>query len=279
MDKGQLIGFIGIDYVKGFHSPTDEEIQILVLFAEILVLLRNRVAEQLERQNLLETATHQNERLKEFSYITSHNIRSSVANILGLLDLQESDGENPQIHTLLKVSANKLNDTLVNINEILNFEREIEELNRVECRPYQIISNIIETLHSEISDGHIVIKNEIPEDLIIHGFHAYLESVFHNLITNAIKYGTTELNKTIEISSRTESGSCCISFRDYGLGIDLERHGKNLFNLGLRFHSGKSNSQGLGLFMTKRQVDAMKGKIEVVSEINRGATFKVWLNN
>ena len=65
--------------------------------------------------------------------------------------------------------------------------------------------------------------------------------------------------------------------QDNGLGIDLIQHGDKLFGLYKRFHLNMGEGKGVGLFMTKAQVDALGGKIGILSEVDNGTTFTVTL--
>ncbi len=66
-----------------------------------------------------------------------------------------------------------------------------------------------------------------------------------------------------------------LEFADNGLGMDLNRYGDRLFGLYQRFH-GNKEGKGLGLYMTRSQIIAMGGKIEVESEPGKGTTFKIY---
>ena len=63
-----------------------------------------------------------------------------------------------------------------------------------------------------------------------------------------------------------------VSFQDNGQGIDLERHGSKIFGMYKTFHRHK-DAKGIGLFITKNQIESMHGKIEVESAVNEGTTF------
>ena len=65
-----------------------------------------------------------------------------------------------------------------------------------------------------------------------------------------------------------------LNVMDNGLGIDLDKYGKKLFGMYKTFHRNK-DARGIGLFITKNQVESMGGKISVVSEVNVGTTFTV----
>lgn len=231
-----------------------------------------------QQKETAEALRLQNGRLRDFSYITSHNIRSSVANLLGLLEIRKMDPGNKEIDGMLHSTAHRLNETLNNINELLNFENELEGMKPTSCNLLKAIQHAIDLNRQDIVEQGLDIHLEVEPTVTVKGFAAYLDSIFHNLITNAIKYGTTDASKRIDIVAKPKNGGYLIEVIDHGLGIDMKRYGDRLFKLGSRFHAEKGDGQGLGLFMTKRQIDAMGGTIEVESKENLGTTFKIWLH-
>ncbi|MEP1854424.1 sensor histidine kinase, partial [Nonlabens ulvanivorans] len=94
------------------------------------------------------------------------------------------------------------------------------------------------------------------------------------LITNSIKYRDLNKSLSIIITATQDNGVCTISVSDNGLGIDLSRHQDKIFGMYKTFHNHE-NSNGLGLFMTKNQVEAMGGTISVRSEVGIGSTFTI----
>ena len=179
---------------------------------------------------------------------------------------------------MLKTTAEKLNSTLVNINELLNFEHEFEKMNSTSCNLHQLVDQIINSNHHFVTERNAIVENNIPNDLNVSGFPAYLDSIFYNLITNALKYGVTDESKNVDINAKKQGGKIYVEVVDHGIGIDLEKHGKRIFKLGSRLQSDNYDGQGLGLFMTKRQVEALGGSINIDSSVNRGAKFIVELN-
>lgn len=73
------------------------------------------------------------------------------------------------------------------------------------------------------------------------------------------------------------NGQKILSVMDNGLGIDLSKHKNSLFGMYKTFHKHQ-NSRGIGLFITKNQIEAMGGSIEVFSEVDKGTTFKIYFN-
>ncbi|MBK6447076.1 MAG: hypothetical protein IPF81_17770 [Bacteroidetes bacterium] len=99
---------------------------------------------------------------------------------------------------------------------------------------------------------------------------------FHNLIINSIKYNRKGIPPIIEISSLKTDSGIVLQFKDNGLGIDLSKKGDQVFGLYKRFHASVER-KGMGLFMTKTQVETLGGRITVESEVNIGSTFKIEL--
>ena len=98
-----------------------------------------------------------------------------------------------------------------------------------------------------------------------------------NIFTNAIKYKAPKRYPKITINCEHVKGFTILSVTDNGLGIDLEKHGHKLFGMYKTFH-GNRDARGIGLFITKNQIEAMKGKIEAESELDKGTTFKIYFN-
>jgi signal transduction histidine kinase len=96
----------------------------------------------------------------------------------------------------------------------------------------------------------------------------------YNFISNAIRYSHPERNPEITITFSKKSNS--LSIKDNGIGIDLKKNGSKLFGMYKTF-TNNPESKGIGLFITKNQVEAMGGKIEVKSELNIGTTFIIYL--
>lgn len=103
-----------------------------------------------------------------------------------------------------------------------------------------------------------------------------MESIMLNLLSNSIKYSSPERTAKIHFYTEIKNNTIMLVITDNGLGIDLEKHGHKLFGLNNTFHR-HVDSKGVGLYMTKIQIEAVGGSITVESEVDRGTTFKIIL--
>jgi PAS domain S-box-containing protein len=229
-----------------------------------------------ELNKSLGLVTEQNKRLLNFSYIVSHNLRSHTSNITSIINLIESSDSQEEIEhmvQLLKTVSDSLNETMLNLNEVVNIQTNIglitENLNLKEY-----VANAIKVLSGQIAAKDAIVETNVPPDAVIHYNPAYLESVLYNLISNAIRYSNPEKRPIVKISLVEESGNKILQVADNGIGIDLERNGNKIFGMYKTFTNNK-DSKGIGLFITKNQIEAMGGQITIESELNQGTTFKI----
>ena len=133
-------------------------------------------------------------------------------------------------------------------------------------------------MKAEIYKSGAVFEVDISNTPTISFPSKYLDSIFTNLISNAIKYKSPERVPVIKITTKNVNNSIILSVTDNGLGIDLVKHKDNLFKIRKVFHH-HPDAKGFGLFMTKTQVEAMGGKIWAESSPGAGTTFFIELIN
>lgn len=228
--------------------------------------------------NSLQLVTEQNKRLLNFSYIVSHNLRSHTSNIesiLYLIESAESEDERNEMMQLLKSVSNSLDETMKHLNEVVNINTNINLV----TKPL-ILNNYVnkakDILSEQIQLNDVTFITNIPDDAVINYNSAYLESIIYNLISNAIRYKHAERKLIIAINLYKENDKDVVEFTDNGIGIDLERNGDKIFGMYKTF-SDNVDARGIGLFITKNQVDAMGGTITVDSKLNVGSTFKIYI--
>ncbi|MBT1704789.1 ATP-binding protein [Chryseosolibacter indicus] len=101
-----------------------------------------------------------------------------------------------------------------------------------------------------------------------------MESIFQNLLSNALKYRSAERKTRIHFESKTIENFIALRVSDNEQGIDMERFGDKLFGLHKTFHEHKE-ARGVGLFLIKTQIEAMGGFIKAESKVNEGTTFTI----
>jgi PAS domain S-box-containing protein len=238
-----------------------------------------RIEKELEMKRLLEVTSNQNKKLFNFTHIVSHNIRSHASNLSMVVDVIENTDdidEKLSYFELFREGTEKLSESIEYLNEIIT----IQQKTNVEKTKIHLKSEIEKTrmaLSLAIKESKITITNTIPEGIIVKAIPAYLDSIFLNLFTNAIKYKSPKRNATLNICYEKIEGYSVINFRDNGLGLDLKKNGHKIFGMYKTFH-GNADAKGIGLFITKNQLEAMDGKIAMESEEGHGSNFKIYLN-
>jgi len=217
-----------------------------------------------------------NKGLEQFSFIVSHNLRSPVANIIGLADLignkeYPEDVKNDFLKELLD-NVQRLDIVISDLNTILQVKVEMD----AKKEPV-ILNNLVNAI--KISIQNLIEKEEVQittsfDVPAIHTVQSYLHSIFYNLIANSIKYRKPGVTPQIEIKSETKQGAVVITFEDNGLGIDLVKKGEQVFGLYRRFHN-HIEGKGMGLFLVKTQVELLGGRISIESEVNAGTKFTI----
>ncbi|PKD17140.1 hypothetical protein APR41_06820 [Salegentibacter salinarum] len=222
----------------------------------------------------------QNNRLLNFANIVSHNLKSYSGNLESLLNLYEtadSDEEKAEIWNYLQSLSSEFSSTVSDLNEIVKLKNQ-KDISLTDLSLTQFIQKTKNILRVEIKKSKAIIKSNVDEETIIKANPAYLESILLNILSNSLKYRNPEKPLEIELNCFSSKKRIVLNIKDNGLGIDLKKYGKDLFGMYKTFH-GNADAQGIGLFITKYQVEAMGGEISVESAVGEGADFKVSFRN
>lgn len=220
------------------------------------------------------------EELNEFAHIASHNLRAPVANLIGLLD--HYDHVNPANSTN-KVILNKFSKTVDKLNLTLEDMHQVLRVRAKEPMKYNTLNlnDAVESVKLQLSEKIRRTKFQIQTNFEVESIKyekSHLDNLFLNLISNAIKYRREEVDPIIQIHASLSNNLVKLVFKDNGLGIDLNKHGKNLFGMYKRFHSD-TEGKGLGLYLVKKQLTSQGGSISVESKPNYGTCFTAILVN
>ncbi|MEQ7800267.1 PAS domain S-box protein [Pedobacter sp. ASV1-7] len=232
-------------------------------------------ATELEIQSMMEVTNDQNRRLLNFAHIVSHNLRSHSGNLSMLLNFMETDTNEESRQELFKMfrhATSNLQETVGHLNEVVAVNTTIENLSRINL--YEAINCAIGNVEALLKAADAICKNEVKEDVIIDAVPAYLDSILLNFLTNAIKYRSPDRTLSIVLKAETEANKVTLSIQDNGMGIDLALNQDKIFGMYKTFHAN-NDARGIGLFITKNQIEAMGGKVTLDSEVNVGTTFTI----
>ena len=229
-----------------------------------------------EVKNLFNITSKQNERLLNFAHIVSHNLRSHSTNISALLKLYSEEKDNTlreEMFNLINNASQNLNSTISNLNEVVAINENINN-DKVKLNLLEEVEKVLLNVKALVKEKDATIKINILKSIYLKSIPAYIESIMLNLITNGIKYSSKKRKPIITVSAKQHHDYLEIEVQDNGVGIDLKKHEQKLFGMYKTFH-GNEDARGIGLFITKNQIDALGGEISVASEIDKGTTFKI----
>jgi PAS domain-containing protein/two-component sensor histidine kinase len=229
-------------------------------------------------QSSINLLDDQNKRLQNFAYIVSHNLRSHAGNLKFMVNLFEEsnlDNDRTEVFSHIKTISESLSSTVGHLDEIVKIQSEItKERKAVDFDT--IFSNVASALRTNIVAAGAKIHADFSDCPQIDYIPAYMESIFQNLLTNALKYKHPDREPVINCSTQKVGNEVYLLFEDNGVGIDMPRYGDQLFGMYKTFHRN-SDSKGIGLFITRNQVEALGGSIQVDSTVNVGTKFTVRL--
>lgn len=237
----------------------------------------------LDSKSNLESLTlqlqEQNKRLDEFAHIISHNLRSPVNNIQALINLLNENSEINDyklIYDKLKNVAKNLSETMNELMDTLKVKTQAH-VNLTEIRFKEVLDKVVQSLEGELIVAHASVTFDFNEAPSIRYSKPYLESIFQNLLTNAVKYKSPNRKPSIHFRSFMDSGRLTLQVRDNGQGIDMEKFGDKLFGLHKTFHNHRE-ARGVGLFLVKTQIEALGGTISAESGVDKGTVFTIRFN-
>lgn len=228
-----------------------------------------------DRNELLTKMTKSVDDLKQLTYATSHDLRAPVNNLLAvfsLLDVSKiDDPETRKFINLLKLATDNLRSTLDTYVEMLG-QKEVLNVSQEELDLSACFEVVTGSLASLIEHTHAEIRTNFSAFSCVHFNKLYMESIFLNLLTNAIKYARNGSVPRIFVQTRLVEGVKQLVFSDAGQGFDLNQVKDRVFGLHQKFHNNH-DSKGIGLYLVHHHVTSMGGRIQLESKPGEGATF------
>jgi len=272
-DGGIIWGMLSVSIIHKEHETP----RFFVLQIEDITAIKLLVDELEDKNNTLLATSNELKgkmsQLEEFNRIVAHNLRGPAGSIKMMLEMiveESSESEKKELLSLVQISSNSLNSTLDDLMQVLEI-RLRSSITFDFCDLQEILFKSKQMLQGEILLSNALITSNLEVDHI--SFPSmYMESLFYNMLSNSLKYRRSDVPLQINISSKLENGRVQLTFADNGLGIDLKLNGNSMFKLNKVFHKGY-NSRGVGLFITKNQLETHGASIDVESEPMVGTRF------
>lgn len=260
-----LIAAVVSVYAFMFYSKTNYESELALKANEKLIKAQN--------EELLKTNTE----LDRFVYSASHDLRSPLSTLTGLINLSKLETDDAEKSKYLDLMNERIRAMDTFISEIIDYSRNSRVAVKKESVNAKIfLESIADDLRYHAGKGRIAIHWEIPEDLAIITDVSRLKIVFSNLISNAIKYHDPDKEISwIKLKAEAVSQQVLFTVEDNGIGINKELKG-NIFDMFYRAHEHSTGS-GLGLYIVKETLAKLNGMIKVESSEGEGSRFLVTL--
>jgi signal transduction histidine kinase len=260
------------------------------MFAELLAfhlqsqdLLERSYQANIDLQHKNKLLTNVNVDLDNFVYTASHDLKSPVSNIEGLISalsdaVAKEDLDREEINQIIGLMQTNLKRFAVTIKDLTTFietdhktgEEQLEDINI-----FEIVEDVKQDLSNMILESNANVEVMCADKLLISFSKKNFKSILYNLLSNAIKYRSPERTPEVRVKMDRVDGKIHLSVRDNGLGIPADQQHK-VFTMFKRFHSHVEGS-GLGLYIVKRMIDNNQGQIQVNSTLNTGSTFTIIL--
>ncbi len=279
-DQGVPTQVIGI--AQNITDRKQAEAELTRLNNKLEQIIQERTDEV---ENALSKINEKNEELKRinidldnFIYTASHDLRSPISNLEGLItiltkQLQGKIGSAEEdLVRMINISTNKLKNTIKDLTEITRAQKDMDE--PIERVPFsEVLEDVQINLQGLIEEAEAEITTDFHVDSVDFARKS-LRSVVYNLVSNAIKYRNPR--RQVEVSLKTELRDNCVvlSVKDNGLGIPKDQQHK-VFTMFKRVYTHVEGT-GVGLYILKRIMENSGGKIELHSETGDGTTFEVY---
>jgi signal transduction histidine kinase len=221
-----------------------------------------------------------NDKLDSFVQTTAHDIKAPVSNIhnLSLLLQKAIDEQTKMVVTDKLVAAtNQLSEQ---VKELLDLS-ETRRNKKIQTEDLDLrteLNRVLVGFESLMQARDVAVFADFTKAPTLHFNRAFLASILNNLLGNAIKYASPKRDSVVSLTSRPADNGLWLEISDNGIGIDLIKHGKDLFQPYKRL-TNEGNGKGLGLSFVKDFVDKVGGEILVESTPDIGTTFNVLLHN
>lgn len=260
-----------VDYGQAIWDEDNNPSRMVGFMVDITE--RKRAEQRITVQNEMLAKT--NSELDRFVYSTSHDLRSPLMSVLGLIQLMKNEKSLPEIRNYIEMMEARINQLDNFIQDIIHYSRNT----RVDIIPESF--NLQDTINESLEGLRFIDGMErIQVELNINGNDiitdkSRLKIVINNLISNAIKYQKPGVKGLIKVDVIESNDHFTIKVQDNGEGIKEEKL-ENIFDMFYRA-SESSTGSGLGLYIVKEMIEKIEGTIDVKSVYGEGTLFTITL--
>ena len=221
---------------------------------------------------------HANKELEHFAFHVSHDLRSPLKSLMGLIDSIREENRQEQLSpyfSMMKESISRMDMLIKDLLELAMLNQQSVKKEKILLEPE--INKCIQSLSYLKNYHNFNFLIEIENGIDFFSDVVRIRTILSNLISNAIKYHRQDQVLVVKITGRILENKVKISVEDNGTGIDPE-HQKKIFNMFYRANSDCEGS-GLGLYIVKNNIEKLGGKIELQSIPGIGTSFDLEIPN
>lgn len=276
-EKGKVTG-VAL-FAEDFTKRKITEARLKALNDELTEQNWQLASQEEDLKIALDQLSERNFELDQLMYKTSHDLRSPLSSILGLVNLANLDNEPSHLREYL----GKIEGRIKKLDEFITSMLSYARVNRGDINVTRIdLEEVVRTAIKELEylenfksiKTRIDIKNrEIPfsSDLF------RIKIIFSNIISNAYKYYNPEVESFLKIKIVISPEAAAIEFRDNGIGIKNE-HKDKIFNMFFRA-TDRAHGSGLGMYIVKQAVEKLNGQVTIKSVYAAGTDIKIVIPN
>ncbi len=278
---------IEIQINKGINSPgwvliigkpvQDATGMVIKIVGIIIDITERKLAEEqlrFQNQELLRI----NAELDRFVYCASHDLRAPLSSLLGLINIFKIEPDEEARNRYLSLMQKSINKLDTFIQSIISYSKNSRlEISSQTVDFEELVKEAEETLQYMDRSKMVDIRLTTGGDSVFQSDVFRLKIIFNNLLSNAIRYSNPYVTSYVNILVKTEDQKAIIVISDNGCGIARENLNK-VFDMFYRASETNVGS-GLGLYIVKEVILALKGKIEIQSDLGKGTTVRIELPN
>lgn len=275
-DNSKVIGVTL--FVRDITLRKRTEKKLLELNETLIQQNQQLASQEEELKATLEELSERNFELDQIMYKTSHDLRSPLSSILGLVNLARMDTEGNQREYMEKIEGRikKLDEF---IKSMLNYARVSRDESGYQPVDFEAVTRecIQELEYLENFSAVEVTRSFTGTKIPFVSDPIRVKIVIGNIISNAYKYYNPHVKSRLKIEVNVTPQQAIIVIKDNGIGI-REEHAHKIFDM---FYRATESSQGsgLGMYIVKQAVEKLNGKIEVKSKFGKGTSITVTIPN